>query len=64
MEFEQILVPHLHVDGFTKAPEFCVHAAPSQQAQMRSVEHGPVLAAGINWSCLSMPNESAFPGLK
>ena len=64
MEFEQILVPHLHVDGFVKAPEVCGHDDPIQQAQVRADVHGPVLAAGRIWSCLSMPNVSALPGLK
>ena len=30
----------MHVDGFVKAPEICVHVDPIQQAQERVVVHG------------------------
>ena len=55
MEFEQILVPHMHVDGFVKAPTSFRHAGPVQQPHERSVVQFPVkngLKKSVDEECL------------
>ena len=44
-ESGQILVPHMHVDGFTKAPALFGQPGPVQQPHLHSVEHVPVFNA-------------------
>ena len=46
VESEQMLVPHMHADGFIKKPPSFTHAGPVQQPHERTIVHWPVFNAG------------------